>query len=234
MEASIGFLMNQLEAPSGRFGLVLAAFSLYLTWLTASTLRQYFRLRHIRGPRIAGFSKIWLARSVLGGRMHLDLIEAIEKYGPDVPFTRIGPDEVTTRDPAFMRNMLRVQSEYQKSDWYNAMRFNPERDNILSIQDNELHTRYRAKLAPGVRFSSPTQRHPERNTDICQVHRKRHRTPRAPHQPQHSRPGQPPQQRIHLQKSHLRLRPESPILHPRRHLRRLLRPTLWLHDLQFG
>jgi len=138
------------ETSTGRLSLLLAVVSLYLAYLGITTLRQYFRLRHIPGPRIAGFSKFWLARSLLGGRMHLDLHEAIEKYGKDVPFTRIGPKEVTTKDPAFMRHMLRVQSTYEKSDWYNALRFNPERDNILSIQDNDLHTTYRAKLAPGV------------------------------------------------------------------------------------
>ncbi|KAK5654058.1 hypothetical protein OQA88_7736 [Cercophora sp. LCS_1] len=149
MEA-LELLTDQLETRSGRFSILATAVSIiYLAWLIAITLTQYFRLGHIPGPRLAGFSNLWLARSVLSGRMHLDLHDVILKYGPDVPFTRISPKEVTTRDSAFMRNMLRVQSEYQKSDWYNAMRFNPERDNILSIQDNELHSKYREKLAPG-------------------------------------------------------------------------------------
>ncbi|KAK4069810.1 transcriptional regulator family: Fungal Specific TF [Purpureocillium lilacinum] len=45
-----------------------------------STLRQYLRLRHIPGPPSAGISQWWLIRAVGGGRTHLDLYEACQKY----------------------------------------------------------------------------------------------------------------------------------------------------------
>lgn len=63
--------------------LVLAGGALLLlaTWLVASTIRQYIRLRHIPGPPIAGFTQFWLIRCVGGGRTHLDLWEAAQKYG---------------------------------------------------------------------------------------------------------------------------------------------------------
>lgn len=56
-------------------GLILAA------WTVISTVRQYFRLRHFKGPPTSGLSKWWLMRSVGGGRTHLDLYEVCEKYG---------------------------------------------------------------------------------------------------------------------------------------------------------
>lgn len=174
------------EAAGGRAGLLITATAVLLAaWLALTTLGQYLRLRHIPGPRIAGISKAWMALSARGGRMHLDLYEAIETYGPGVPFTRIGPQDVTTKDPAFMRHMLSVHSPYQKSDWYNAMRFNPERDNILSIRDNELHTRYRAKLAPGVctPCEQPYMWGCGGLMDI--VHGPGYRATRAAHRPQH-------------------------------------------------
>ncbi|KAK0644685.1 pisatin demethylase [Cercophora newfieldiana] len=121
----------------------------YRRGLPSSTLRHYFRLRHIPGPPLVGFSKWWLASSARRGRMHLDLYEAIEKYGPDLPFTRVGPQDIITGDPVFLRQIVNTHSLYQRSDWYTAMRFDPTRDNILSLRDDEMHTKHRAKLAPG-------------------------------------------------------------------------------------
>lgn len=46
-----------------------------------STLRQYYRLRHIKGPASAGFSRWWLLSHVTGGRMHLDLYDVCHRYG---------------------------------------------------------------------------------------------------------------------------------------------------------
>ncbi len=54
---------------------------LLVVWIVFSTLRQYLRLRHIKGPALAGFSQWWLVRAVGGGRTHLDLFEVCEKYG---------------------------------------------------------------------------------------------------------------------------------------------------------
>jgi hypothetical protein len=50
-------------------------------WLILSCITQYFRLRHIPGPRGAGFSKWWLIGRITSGRTHLDYYEACEKYG---------------------------------------------------------------------------------------------------------------------------------------------------------
>lgn len=43
--------------------------------------RQYFRLRHFKGPRSTGISKFWQLKSVIGPRTHLDLSEVCDKYG---------------------------------------------------------------------------------------------------------------------------------------------------------
>lgn len=58
-----------------------AAVLLIAAWLVVSTIRQYLRLRHIKGPPIAGFTQAWLIRSVARGRAHLDQWEVCEKYG---------------------------------------------------------------------------------------------------------------------------------------------------------
>ncbi|RDA94984.1 hypothetical protein CP533_0162 [Ophiocordyceps camponoti-saundersi (nom. inval.)] len=115
-------------------------------WRAWSTLRQYIRLRHVPGPRSAAFSKWWLLRALSGGRTHLDLYEACQKYGS---VTRIGPNDLVTSDPELMRRMLHVRTTYKRSDWYDGMRLDPAKDNVISQRDDELHNKLRWKMAAG-------------------------------------------------------------------------------------
>ncbi|KAJ0307046.1 hypothetical protein COL5a_009483 [Colletotrichum fioriniae] len=48
-----------------------------------------------------------------------------------------------------MRLMLGVRSEYRRSDWYDGMRFNPSRDNVLSCRDEDEHAKLRSKMVAG-------------------------------------------------------------------------------------
>jgi len=43
--------------------------------------RSWYRLRHFKGPFLAGISRLWLVRSISGGRFHLDFMEVNQKYG---------------------------------------------------------------------------------------------------------------------------------------------------------
>lgn len=82
-------VFDRIITSSGSTGTV----GLYLTNLTillmlsllgycsASAYTTYRRLRHVPGPRIAGFSKWWMLRNTLGGSMHLALKEVCETYG---------------------------------------------------------------------------------------------------------------------------------------------------------
>lgn len=54
-----------------------------------------------------------------------------------------------------MRLMLGVRSEYRRSDWYDGMRFNPSRDNVLSCRDEDEHAKLRSKMVAGVSDFSP-------------------------------------------------------------------------------
>ncbi|KAK1958644.1 hypothetical protein LY78DRAFT_663341 [Colletotrichum sublineola] len=56
----------------------------------ASVIRQYVRLRHIKGPLSAGFAKWWLVCTVRGGNSHVKFYEAHKKYGMFVICTMIG------------------------------------------------------------------------------------------------------------------------------------------------
>lgn len=49
-----------------------------------------------------------------------------------------------------MRRMLAVRSPYTRSEWYIGLRFDPVRDNIVSMRDEDRHRELRAMMAPGV------------------------------------------------------------------------------------
>ncbi|KAK2051772.1 cytochrome P450 [Colletotrichum caudatum] len=122
------------------------AVSVVVIYSIASVIRQYVRLQHIKGPPGSGFTKWWLLRAVYGGRMHLDFYDAYEKYGPLV---RVGPRDLVTSDPDLMKRMLGVRTKFKRSDWYDAMRLDPGRDNVLSTRDDALHAELRSKMAAG-------------------------------------------------------------------------------------
>lgn len=62
---------------------------------------------------------------------------------------RIGPNELITSDPDLLRRMLHVRTPYQRSAWYDAMRLDPAKDNVLSQRNDELHASSRSKMAAG-------------------------------------------------------------------------------------
>ncbi len=63
--------------------------------------------------------------------------------------TRVGPNDLITSDPDLMRHMLNVRTRYSRSSWYDAMRLDPTKDNVLSQRNDELHGRTRSKMQAG-------------------------------------------------------------------------------------
>ncbi|KAK1755440.1 cytochrome P450 [Echria macrotheca] len=152
--------MHDMSLPTN-WSVVLGAVALALIGLSlARRVRQWSRLRHIPGPFWAAFSRWWLIRHVGGGRMHLDLREVNEKYGR---LARIGPDTLVTSDPDLLRRMLGVRTRYRRSDWYDAMRLDPAKDNVLSMRDDDRHNELRAKMAAG--YSGKEVRDLEKHID---------------------------------------------------------------------
>ncbi|KKY36053.1 putative benzoate 4-monooxygenase cytochrome p450 [Diaporthe ampelina] len=62
---------------------------------------------------------------------------------------RVGPNTLVTDDPEVVKRMWAVRSRYKKGDFYDAVRFDPTRDNIISTRDDERHNELRAKMAAG-------------------------------------------------------------------------------------
>jgi hypothetical protein len=63
---------------------------------------------------------------------------------------RVGPNELVTCDPDILRRVWGVRSQYRRGAFYDAVRFDPSRDNLISLRDDTAHTELKAKMAMGV------------------------------------------------------------------------------------
>ncbi|KAK5653208.1 hypothetical protein OQA88_9106 [Cercophora sp. LCS_1] len=134
--------MALLQAPPT----LVAAFLAFGIYIFISRFRTWYRLRHIPGPTSAGWSKLWLLKHQLGGRLPKDLADACEKYGS---LTRVGPNWLVCSDPAEIRRTWSIRSGYRRADWYKGFRFDPNSDSILTSVDNNEHHRLKRNLLPG-------------------------------------------------------------------------------------
>jgi hypothetical protein len=115
-------------------------------YLLASTLRQWYRLRHIPGPFLASFSYLWLGNASWNGKqfeIHRDLGQ---KYGPLV---RIGPNDLSTDDPDIIRRVENATGTYSRSGWYDGARFTPGSDAMFTMVDPIKHDKLKAKVSHG-------------------------------------------------------------------------------------
>ncbi|OCL11726.1 cytochrome P450 [Glonium stellatum] len=124
--------------------LALAGFLFAL--FVANRIRIYWRLAHIPGPKIAGFSRLWMVWVNSSGRNHECLYNANVEYGS---LARIGPNHLLTSDPDIIRRMNAPRSPYRRSVWYTTFRFKPRADNIISVVSEEKHEGLRKKMAAG-------------------------------------------------------------------------------------
>ncbi|KAI1633569.1 cytochrome P450 oxidoreductase [Biscogniauxia mediterranea] len=102
-------------------------------------------ISRVPGPRLARWSRLWIARALASGRSHEIWTEVNAKYGP---VARIGPNHVITDDPEITRRILAVRSGYVRGPWFDSVRIDPHIPNIVSERDVKKHSKIRAKLAP--------------------------------------------------------------------------------------
>ncbi|KAF2753912.1 putative P450 monooxygenase [Pseudovirgaria hyperparasitica] len=135
---------------------------LLVLWYVYSTLNAYLALRHFKGPWSSGFSRLWLLRANLGGRMNHEFRAVNDKYGKTA---RVGPQTLLTTDVALIKRMNGTRSDYRRSVWYNALRLHPTRDNITSHRDEQVHSRLRAQMTQG--YSGKDVPDLEKDIDRC-------------------------------------------------------------------
>jgi hypothetical protein len=63
---------------------------------------------------------------------------------------RIGPNDVISSNPDITVRCGKSKSLYVRSPSYQSVRFRPGADNMLSMRDNEAHSKLKAKTSAGV------------------------------------------------------------------------------------
>lgn len=126
-------------------GLALAAVVL-VAWYIGSAIRTHRALRDFGGHWSAGWSRLWLLRTVGTGHMNVAFTELNRKYGSTA---RIGPRMLITSDPDLLRRMNAARSDFTRSQLYQSLKFHPDEENILSLLDDGEHAEMRRRLAPG-------------------------------------------------------------------------------------
>ncbi|KAI5459011.1 pisatin demethylase [Mariannaea sp. PMI_226] len=120
-----------------------------LSWCLASLasyLWQWFKLRQFKGPASCGLSKIWQLRQSRAGTIHVGLMDVCEKYGS---IARIGPNDLVTNEPDLWKRIFSVRSQYRRSEFFDAFRWDPSTDISLTMKDNTKHAEEKAKLVHG-------------------------------------------------------------------------------------
>ncbi|KAH8887802.1 cytochrome P450 [Thozetella sp. PMI_491] len=122
------------------FALVLVC---YVLW---SYIASWYRLRHFKGPALAGFSYLYMLGVCLTGRKPFVYCDLNEKYGP---LARIGPNDLITDDPDVIRRMNGARSSYERSSWYKHLRVDARCNTLMSLTDTAAHDRLKGKLSFG-------------------------------------------------------------------------------------
>jgi hypothetical protein len=75
--------LSQTDIPRPSAGLFLYILSLLVLGRVIQKVQAWYRLRHVPGPPLAGWTGLWLARQFLkGGRtFSLEVPALVEKYG---------------------------------------------------------------------------------------------------------------------------------------------------------
>lgn len=128
-----------------------------LTFWVPFLYRYRQTLSNVPGPRLARWSRLWIAKTLATGRSHEIWVEVNAKYGS---IARIGPNHIITDDPEITRRILAARSGYVRGPWFDSVRIDPHIPNIVSERDVRKHAAIRAKLAPSVSSDDPAMPHP--------------------------------------------------------------------------
>ncbi|KAK1831157.1 cytochrome P450 [Podospora conica] len=144
MASLTSFHWQDLRLESTADFILVAICLLIIRNIITRTLRWY-RLRHIPGPALCGWTSLWLTWQYYRGTIQYRTEDFFEKYGPIV---RIGPNEIMCFDPDEVRRIMSLKSGYTKDRWYKAGQVHPSEENTMSILDPDTRKHWKKKLLP--------------------------------------------------------------------------------------
>ena len=136
--AAFDILLSYLRVSS----LLAIAIFVYAIWTYAASRK----LVHVPGPWYTSYTTLPLLPWMVRGTAWSHYGQLCKTYGPLV---RIAPDHLITGSATQWKKMYAARNGYPRSDWFNAMRFTPGKDNTLSMRDEKSHADLRMKLAGG-------------------------------------------------------------------------------------
>ncbi|KAH7303915.1 cytochrome P450 [Stachybotrys elegans] len=117
------------------------------SWFIVAKFLSWYRLRHIPGPWLAGFSYLWMLIKISGGsQQNTEYRRLSTRYGSLV---RIAPNYVATSDPDLLREITGARSTSKRDDWYKRSRIDPHTEIMISTTDTAKHDTLKAKSAAG-------------------------------------------------------------------------------------
>ncbi|QPC80453.1 hypothetical protein HYE68_011205 [Fusarium pseudograminearum] len=111
-----------------------------------NSFRAWYRLSHVPGPFLGSFSRFWMLRGSIRTHLPEEMQAAVDKYGSLV---RVGPNELITDDVKLIKKIHSGRSAYTRGPWFESVRFEPGKDNLFSMRDEEGHKKLRNKMAAG-------------------------------------------------------------------------------------
>ncbi|TGO49558.1 hypothetical protein BOTNAR_0427g00040 [Botryotinia narcissicola] len=134
------------NAPSlGLLGLLfLVGYVLYFTIYVFYT--RFYHLRQFPGPSLGAYSRLWLLKAMRSEQSAEWFQEVNNKYGS---IARIGPNLLVTSDPDTWRKVLGIRSNYERGSWFDCLRIDPHRANLITERDRSKHNALRYQMASG-------------------------------------------------------------------------------------
>ncbi|KAJ9662748.1 hypothetical protein H2198_001197 [Neophaeococcomyces mojaviensis] len=126
---------------------ILAIAALRLLYISISAIAS--PTRHIPGPFLARFSRLWYFRTVWTGEAEKHNIALHRKYAKNgqyyAPIVRLGPNMFSVIDPD--KQVYGISSKMRKSDWYEGWKHpSPERWTLFPDRDIQRHNETRKKF----------------------------------------------------------------------------------------
>ncbi|KKY13342.1 putative pisatin demethylase [Diplodia seriata] len=126
---------------------ILGAVCLLLALYTVDTLRtRFFHLSVFKGPSWAAYTRLWLCKTLASGNSAQIFVDVNKKYGP---VARIGPNNLVTDDPEYVRRILAARSHYNRGPWFDSIKIDPHVSNIVSERHPGRHNHLRYQMSAG-------------------------------------------------------------------------------------
>lgn len=124
--------------------LIFLTFLILLKYLIRFVAHLRSPVRHVPGPKLAVFSRLWYALELRRGRHQHTLLELHRKHGAVVRYApncySLAPSDVET-----VKQLYGTGTKFIKTPWYSTFQL-PGAPNYFSVQDNELHAQMRKKV----------------------------------------------------------------------------------------